>query len=303
MERKNYDVIIIGGGIAGMTAAIYCARANLSTLILEQKTLGGLVNSTWKIENFPSLKSVGGMDLMEMVREQVEYNGADIEEATEVESFDFNGQTKEIVTFDGAFTARAVIVATGREPRRLPIKTDCEQIHYCAICDGSLYKGKKVLVVGGGNAGVEESIYMCNLGVAHITIIEQLERLFANEASQREMEKYPIESHVLTSVRGLIEENGKLKGAVLVNGDGEPREIQVDGIFVYMGQDPQTDLFSGVLEMEKGYIVGGEDMETNVPGVFVAGDVRTKKIRQITTAMNDGTIAAISADSYIRTLD
>ena len=179
------DILIIGGGIGGMTAALYAARANLSVRIVEKEVCGGLVNWTHTVENVPSYKSIHGMDLMTACREHVESLGVAIEEVNEVEEVRLDGQPKEIRTSEGdSFTADVVIIATGRKPIPLPVETAFEKVHYCSVCDGTAYKDKDVLVVGGGNSAFDEGLYLLNLGVAELTVVEIMDRFFAAEATQ-----------------------------------------------------------------------------------------------------------------------
>lgn len=303
MENKT-DIIILGGGIAAMTAAIYAARANMQTLILEKSICGGLVNTTYCIENFPSQPHISGQDLMEKVRDQVEDMGVDIREVIEVDRLSLEGPQKHVETDEGTFTAPVVILATGRKPRELQMGTECEQIHYCAICDGSGYKDKNVLVVGGGNSGIEESIYLLSLGVKHITIIEQMDRLFASEQAQKDLlgHEGQVDIHTSTIIDSFDIKNNKLTGVSIKDTNTKKTaELNIDGIFVYMGHETETALFKEAVTLNKqGYIEAGVDMSTNIPGVFAAGDIVWKKYCQITTAMNDGTIAALSAAEYIR---
>lgn len=298
---NNYDLIIIGGGIAGMTAAIYAARANTNTLLLEKSVCGGLVNSTHVVENFPSYQKINGMDLMEKVRDHVEAVGVTVIEVVEVEDLMLQGEMKIVTTDEGQFSAPAVILASGREPRKLPIESELEQIHYCAICDGTGYKDKDVLVVGGGNSGVDESLYMISLGVKSILLIEEFDRLFASEATCDQLKNCKnVEIRTSTKIDTLVGE-ARLEGVVLRNvTDDSLQEIPADGIFVYIGQDPQTGQYRGQVELDTiGYINVDQDMRTSLPGVFAAGDVIQKKYRQITTAMGDATIAALSAVEYL----
>ncbi|SMC99454.1 thioredoxin reductase (NADPH) [Desulfocicer vacuolatum DSM 3385] len=302
--QDNYDIIILGGGIAGMTAAIYAARANLKTVILEKSVCGGLVNTTYCLENFPSQPGIGGMDLMEKVRDQVTSMGVEIREVIEVDGLSLDASQKEVKTDEGTLKAPVVILATGRRPRQLPLDTDCESIHYCAICDGSGYKGKRVLVVGGGNSGIEESDYLLSLGVSHITIVEQMDRLMASAQAQEELLKHKGRVDIFTSteIQSLDEENDRLKGVTLRHRDtGEITSFPMDGIFVYMGHETQVELFQDQLPLNShGYINVAPDMGTGLAGVYAAGDIVNKKYYQITTAMNDATVAALSAAEYLR---
>lgn len=298
---SEYDLIIVGGGIAGMTAAIYAARANLRTLLLEKMVCGGLVNTTHVVENFPSYPSINGMDLMEKVRNHVDTLGVTVTEVVEIESLDLQGKLKSIGTDEGRFQAPAIILATGRTPKKLPIDTEFEQIHYCAICDGSPYRGRDVLVVGGGNSGVDESLYLLSLGVRNLLLIEEFDRLLASEMACSQLKSHAnVEIMTSTRIQELKGAN-RLDSVVLYDAAANTTcERKADGIFVYIGQDPQTEMFEGLIALsEAGYIVAGENMETNLPGVFAAGDVINKKYRQITTAMNDGTIAALAAAKFI----
>ena len=179
------DILIIGGGIAGMTAALYAARANLSVRIVEKEVCGGLVNWTHTVENVPSYKSIHGMDLMTACREHVESLGVAIEEVNEVEEVRLDGQPKEIRTSEGdSFTADVVIIATGRKPIPLPVETAFEKVHYCSVCDGTAYKDKDVLVVGGGNSGFDESLYLAGLGVRSVHIVEMFPACAAAQSTQ-----------------------------------------------------------------------------------------------------------------------
>jgi len=299
--QTDYDLIVLGGGIAGMTAAIYAARANLNTLLLEQRVCGGLVNTTHVVENFPSYPSINGMDLMEKVRDHVDALGVTICEVVEIESLDLEGETKCFTTDEGRFCAPATVLATGRKPKTLPLETDCEQIHYCAICDGSAYTGKDVIVVGGGNSGVDESLYLLSLGVNRIVVVEEFDRLLASEKACRQLQaRSNVE--IMTSTRiTRIRSNERLETVTLQNTVDETTiEKPADGVFVYIGQAPQTDLFHGQIELDgDGYIPVNADMQTSAAGVFAAGDVIQKRYRQITTAMGDATVAALSAVGYL----
>lgn len=309
---EHVDMIIVGGGIAGMTAAIYAQRANLKTLILESNICGGLVNSTYVVENVPSHKAIHGMDLMEQVREQAEALGARIEEACTVTAYELHGNPKRLATDIGDFTASAVLLSTGRKPLPLLLdgpngkeEADCEQVHYCAICDGAPYKGKRVLVVGGGNSGFDEALFLMNLGIKELTLVEVMPRFFAAQSAQEQLLARPgTRAMHSTKVKELHQENGTLCAVSLENVNTQSVEkIEVEGIFVFMGQSPNTEPFKDSITLDtQHYILTNDDMETNIPGVYGVGDVRQKKFRQITTAMSDGTIAALNAERYIRSL-
>ena len=283
---------------------MYGARAGLKAVVLEQHTCGGLANWAVEIENFPSHEKISGQELMTRIKSQAAKLNVSLREIVEIQEISIGEQLKLIKTDEDTLQAKTVIVATGREPIRLPVEENSDHIHYCAICDGTAYRGKDVLVVGGGNSGVCDALYLLNQGVHGITLIEQEDRLFAAKKSQEALLAWQ-QVTVLTStdICGLNIDGKCHRVTLKDNRTGACREIEVTGIFVYIGQTPNTGMFKGVLKMdEQGYILGDENMHTNIAGVFVAGDVRKKKYRQLTTAMNDGTIAALEAEEYIRSL-
>ncbi len=311
-----YDIIILGGGIAGMTAAIYAARANLKVVIIEKEVCGGLVNSTFQVENFPSYIAINGMELMEKVLVQAEKLGVTVEQVAEIVKIDLDDKQKTIETEDALYTGKTVILATGRQPIRLEIESDLEQIHYCSVCDGTAYKGKRVLVVGGGNSGFDEALYLLSLGVKELTLIEVADRFFASGIAQKKLAA--IEGVTTMTSTYIKEIKGKtldilltecesiseptLKSVLLENTvTGSTEELSVDGIFVFMGQKPNTDTLPETIDLDTaGYILADSNMSTNLVGVFAAGDVIQKSYRQITIAMSDATIAALEAEKYIR---
>lgn len=302
-EEHTTDLVIIGGGPAGMTAAIYAARANLSTVLLEQGSCGGLVNSTYTVENFPSYVSIHGMELMEKMHDHMDHLGVTVEEVCEIERLELKGDVKIIETDEAVYSAGAVIFATGRRPIPLDVPTECEQVHHCAICDGGPYKGRRVLVVGGGNSAFDESLYMLGIGIEHITLVEQMDRFFAAEQTRDQLlSSGRVDARTSTKVVDLKLTDGALSAAILENtGTGEQEEVAVDGVFVFLGQSPNNELFKDVIELtDRGYIPADSNMGTGIPGVFSAGDINDKAWRQITTAMSDGTVAALSAERYIR---
>ena len=302
-EERIYDLVILGGGPAGMTAAIYAARAKLKTIILESNITGGLVNATYTVENFPSYPSIHGMDLMEKFRAHVDSLEVEVEEVCEIDRLELGGPFKRVVTDEGTYAGRAIILATGRKPIPLATPTPSEQVHWCAICDGMAYVGKRVLVVGGGNSAFDESLYMLSIGIEHITLVEEMPRYFAAQATQERLFSCgKAVGHTSTKVADLIVENDVLKGAVLKHTEsGDTSTVEVDGVFVFLGQHPNNELFKDQLELtEQGYIRPGQDMGTGIPGVYSAGDINDKPFRQITTAVSDGTIAALAAERYIR---
>jgi len=285
-----------------MTAAIYAARANLKVAVVERQICGGLVNSTHVIENFPSYKSIHGMELMEKVQDQILELGVHVEQVAEIASLKLGNRLKTVETDEFIYTAPAVILATGREPIRLTHLDECEQVHYCSICDGPAYKGKRVIVIGGGNAGFDETLYLLSLGVQHATIVEMMDNCAADQATQEEIAgRENTEVLTGTQVKEIQQPNGRLATASLEHiQEGGLDSVPVDGLFVFVGQRPNTEMFDGSVDLSpNGYILADGDMKTNLPGVFAAGDVVEKKYRQITTAMSDGTIAALSAGAFL----
>ena len=304
-ERQQFDMVVIGGGIAGMTAAVYAARANRSCIVLESNITGGLANSTYLVENYPSYTEIHGMELMQRLRDQVDNLGVPVEEVCEIEKIDLFSTLKTVETDDVVYEAKAIILATGRKNIPLELPRECDQVHHCAICDGAPYKGKKILVVGGGNSAFDESLYLLQLGVSHLTIVEKMDRYFAAQTVQDDLLKRDnVKGYLSSEVKDVVLEDDKLKAAVLHNtATGEDTTVEVDGIFVFLGQLPNSELFADAIKLDKvGYIIADADMRTNLPGVFSAGDINAKTYRQLTTAAADGTIAALSADRYLRTV-
>ena len=412
--EKHVDLVIVGGGPAGMTAAVYAAQANLSTVILEESVTGGLVNSTHTVLNFPSYPRIHGMELMEKMREHVDSLSVPVEEICEIEALSLEGKLKTVETDEEIFRSKAVILATGRKPVAIDLPTECDDMHYCAICDGGAYKGKRVLVVGGGNSAFDESLYLLQIGVSHLTIVETESRFFAAESTQQQLltddrvtprtgtklvdlcleegrlagaviedlatGRKPVaidlptecddmhycaicdggaykgkrvlvvgggnsafdeslyllqigvshltivetesrffaaestQQQLLTDDRvtprtgtklvDLCLEEGRLAGAVIEDlASGNRETLPMDGVFVFLGQTPNNESFKDQVALsEKGYILAGADMGTNIPGVYGVGDINEKVFRQITTAMGDATVAALSVERYIRNL-
>lgn len=300
---KTFDLLILGGGPAGMTAAIYAARANMAAAVVDSNLCGGQVNFTYVVENFPSHKSIHGIDLMQRITDQIEALGVVVDQAAEVIRLGLKGAVKQVETEEVLYRAPALILATGQRPVPLEINTgDVQQVHYCAICDGPPYKGRRVLVVGGGNTGFDTAYYLHSLGVEHIYLIEKMDRFVAAELTQEKL--LSCKNVTVAKLTSLVEVIGqdKLTAVRLENTDtGETQVVPMDGIFVCMGQRPNHRLFADVVAVDdRGYVITSLDMETNVAGVFAAGDIRQKKYRQVTTAMADGTIAALAAERFVR---
>lgn len=305
-ERRIKDVIIIGAGMAGLTAALYAGRSNLSTLVLENAIVGGQISNAVGIENYPGLLNVSGSDLIATVQQQAENAGAEVDEFDMIERVDLKGTPKIVETQSCIYEAKAVIITSGMERRKLPLKEEPKYsgrgVHYCELCDGHMYQGKTIAVMGGGNAAVDAAnfltkyaseLYLIHRSALRADKISQ-DKLYANSKVKVLLE---------TEVRALHGE-GKLTSITIYDkAKGEERELPVDAIFVNIGVVPNTHLFEGQVKMtESGRILAGEDCRTNLPGVFAAGDVREKEIRQLTTAAADGTTAALLAEKYIESL-
>lgn len=301
--ETSFDLVIVGGGIAGMTAAIYAAKANLEAIILDKEICGGLANFTHSIENFPSYPCINGMELMARVKAQVEELGVKIEEISDVTAVELSSAVKRIITPEQRFRAKSVILATGRVPIKLSIETDWQDhIHYCSVCDGAGYNGKDLIVIGGGNSGFDECLYLVDLGVHSIVIIESAEACLAAEGTQARAAgtgKITVRTGLEVSA---IAPKGE-RGSIIARNcrSGSVEEFVADGVFVFMGQRPNTGMLEGVIDLDPcGYIRTDSLMATSCPGVFAAGDVVVKKYRQLTTAMSDGTIAALEAVKFVR---
>ena len=303
-EIKELDLIIIGGGPAGLTAAIYAGRAKLNTLLLENKILGGQVRNSFTIENYPGFKSIQGGKLADLFQEQAAEFGAVIDEFDLIEKIDLSEEEKVIETETFIYKPKAVIIATGAVPRKLPIKGEKnfagKGIHYCAVCDGAMYEGKNIAVVGGGNAALEEALFLTKFA-EKVYLIRRYNYFKGEQSVIDEVFNHPKIEVLLNEE--VIEAKGQdfLNSVVLKNTlDGIVSELKVDSVFGYIGTEPKTEEVKKYLNInEQGYIITNEDMETNIKGVYAAGDVREKKYRQITTAVSDGTIALLNAEKYI----
>ena len=301
---KVYDMIIIGGGPAGYTAALYGARAGLSTLIIEKMTIGGQMTETGGIDNYPGFdQGIDGITLGMKMQSGAERFGAETI-YDEVVAVRLNEKIKEIDTaFSGTISGRTVIVATGAGPRKLGLPGEEDMIgqgiHYCAHCDGRFYKGKTVAVIGGGNTAVGDALYLSNLA-DKVYLIHRRDSFRASSVMVDSLAKADNIELVLSSVPSELLIDDGLQGVKVKNGDGSERDILCDGIFVSIGRIPATSLFEGVVSLDsQGYIIAGEDTKTSILGVFAAGDVRTKALRQVITAAADGAVAAHEVGEYL----
>lgn len=298
---KQVDVVIIGAGPAGLTASIYATRANLKTLVIDNQAPGGQVNLTGAIDNYPGLPNVSGFELSEKMYAHAESLGAEFlfDNITEMK---LDGKIKTIKTeYSGDVEARAVIIATGASPRRLAAKNadkfEGHGLGYCATCDGAFAKGKEVAVVGGGNAAAEEVLYLSRIA-SKVHVFHMLGDFQCNKLLENELYKTSnVEIHLNTTVEEVLGDK-KIEGA-RVKENGIEKTYDIQGLFVSIGRVPSATLFADIEKDKFGYILANEDLSTNIAGVFVAGDVRQKMLRQIVTATADGAIAATSASKYL----
>ena len=307
MEKREYDVAVIGGGPAGYTAALYCARSGMKTAVLEKLSAGGQMSATDRIDNYPGFgEGIDGFELGERMRSGAEKSGAEtIYEEAAALSVGGDGK-KKILTRSGGIAASAVIAAVGARARELGLPGERSLvgrgIAYCAACDGARYKGKRVVVVGGGNTAVGDALYLSGI-CEKVTLVHRRDSLRAPAARLKELEAHGVEV-VWNSLPSALLYGDRLTGVRLRDvRTGEEREISCDGLFAAIGRTPETELFKGILTLDEGgYIVADETTRTNVPGVFAAGDARTKPVRQIVTAAADGAVAAHFAEQYLRSL-
>ena len=301
---KIYDTIIIGGGPAGYTAALYAVRSGLSTLVLEKFSPGGQMTQTAQIDNYPGVhEGIDGFTLGYQMQLGAHRFGAETVQ-TEVLSVDLKADPKVITTDMGKYRAKTVIIATGADHKHLGVEGENELIGrgvgYCAACDGMLYRGKTVAVVGGGNTAAADALFLSRV-CAKVYLIHRRDALRASKIYHEPLENTGNIQILWNATVEALHRDQKLTGATLRQvKTGETVELPLDGLFVSVGQAPNTALFKGQLDLdEAGYIVSGESTETNIPGVYAAGDVRTKELRQVVTAAADGAVAAHMAEGYL----
>ena len=304
-----FDTIILGGGPAGMSAGIYCARGNLKTAIIDISMFGGAPTNYLEIENYPGFSSIEGWELSEKFEEHLDKFNVQKFPMLEISKVDLVSDIKTIETLDGKkFSAKTVILATGAHPQKLGVKGENENIghgvSYCAVCDGAFYKDKVVAVVGGGNAAVEEAGYLTRFA-SKVYIIHRRDELRADKIVQERAFKNPKIEFVWNSVVDEIISDGMVNGVQLRNTKtSEITKLDVQGVFVYIGFTPNVDLFNGQIEQDKnGFIVTDNNMRTSVFGVYAIGDVRQTPLRQVITAVADGAIAGVSAVKYVEELE
>ncbi|WP_029699452.1 thioredoxin-disulfide reductase [Clostridium sp. Ade.TY] len=306
-QVKNIDLIIIGGGPAGLTAAIYGSRARLDLLLLEDKIVGGQVRNSYMVENYPGFKKISGAELSDIMQQQAEELGTNIDEFDIIENVKFDENEKIVETEEFIYKPKAVIIATGASPKKLPIKNEekfsGKGVHYCAVCDGAMYQDKVIAIVGGGNTALEEAIFLTNFA-KKVYIIRRYDYFRGEKAVLEEVEKNEKIEILYNEDLIAVEGNDFVEKGIIKNTlTGEEKEIKIEAVFGSIGHDPMVNLFKDYINLSKGnYIITDENMRTNIPGVYAVGDVRDKEYRQITTAVADGTIAALEAEKYIKKL-
>ncbi len=301
---KAYDMVIIGGGPGGYTAALYAARAGFRTIVLEKLSAGGQMALTQQLDNYPGFEDgTDGFELAEKMQRQAEKFGAETEYA-EVIGLDLHGFPKVIETSEGTFYGKTVVIATGANPRELGVPKERELVNrgiaYCAACDGMAYRGKTVVVVGGGNSAAADALLLSRIA-KKVILVHRRDTLRATKIYHDALfSAENLEFRWNSEVAELLHRE-KLTGIRLRNNlTGEDAVLDCDGVFISVGRKPATDLVKGQLELDNaGYIIAGESTETNIPGVYAVGDVRTKKLRQVVTAVADGAVAVHMAEEYL----
>lgn len=299
-----YDLLIIGSGTAGLTAAIYGKRAGLSTLLLEKAPMsGGQILNTYEVDNYPGLMGITGFDMGMKFREHAEGMGAEFAEE-EVQEIRTTDAGKEVVTDKGVHQARAVIIATGATHAKLGVPGEEELggmgVSYCATCDGAFFRKKTVVVAGGGDVAVEDAIFLAR-GCKKVYVVHRRDSLRAAKRLQEKLFALPNVEVLWDTVLEKIQGQAQVKSVFLQNvKTKEKRELETEGVFIAVGIRPSSEVFSSYIKCdEKGYIVAGEDCRTNIEGIFAAGDVRTKALRQVVTAAADGANAVASVQQYL----
>lgn len=305
MEQLKFDTIILGGGPAGLSAAIYAARGAVSTAIIDINMLGGQPSNYLELENYPGFQIVGGYDLMEKFEEHADKFGVQKFPMQEIENVDL--KNKIIKTKEYEFIAKTIIIATGAQPMKLNVAGEKEfvgrGVSYCAVCDGAFYKNKVVAVVGGGNAAVEEAMYLTKFA-DKVYVIHRRDELRADKIVQERAFKNEKLEFIWDTVVKEIKGDALVTNVVLENvKTKEITNLPVNGVFPYIGMSPNAELFSGQLQQDaRGFIITDETMSTSIEGVFAVGDVRTTPLRQVVTAAADGAVGAVYAVKYLETV-
>lgn len=307
MDSQSFDLVVVGAGPAGLTAALYARRAGKSVMVLEKDTFGGQITHSPKVENYPGFSAISGNEFAEKLMDQVLSLGANIDVDSVTDITDC-GDCKKITTERCVYEAKAVIVAAGSKHRQLGLPGENDLIgsgvSYCVLCDGAFFAGREVAVIGGGNTALQEAVLLAET-CKKVTVIQNLAFLTGEASLTQNLAARTNVDYIYNSiVAGLEAQNGELVALTLKDtADGKESRFPVNGVFVAIGQVPENEPFHNVCNLdERGYIVAGEDCLTCTPGVFVAGDCRTKNVRQITTATGDGAAAALAACRFIESL-
>jgi len=302
--ENAFDVVIIGGGPAGLSAALYAARGKLKTLVIERARFGGQATTTEELENYPgSVEHPTGPKIMERMKEQAESFGAGFQ-MDDVIRIEADGEIKKVVGRNKTYEAKAVIIATGAQPKLLGVPGEMEfrgkGVSYCATCDADFFTDLDVVVVGGGDSALQEAIYLTKFAES-VTVIHRRDEFRAAKVLQEKAFNNPKIKFILNATVEKIDGEGIVERVIIKDlKTGETKEVPTNGVFVFVGTEPMTAFVKGLVEMdEKGYIITDEEMRTNVEGIFAAGDCRKKPLRQVVTAAADGAIAAVSAEKYI----
>ncbi|HIX24902.1 MAG TPA: thioredoxin-disulfide reductase [Candidatus Lachnoclostridium avicola] len=301
-----YDTVIIGSGPAGLAAAIYAERAELNAIVIEKNVVsGGQVLTTYEVDNYPGVQGIGGYDLGMKFREHADSLGAEFVE-DEVVRVETDGAVKKVVCTGNTYETKTVIIATGASHRKLGVPGEEELagmgVSYCATCDGAFFRGKTTAVIGGGDVAIEDAIFLARL-CKKVYVVHRRDELRGAKSLQKKLFSLDNVEMVWDSVAQRIEGENKVERLVVSNvKTGETRELELQGVFVAVGISPNSEVFQGTVEMENGYIKAGEDCATSCPGIFAAGDVRTKNLRQIVTAVADGANAVTGVERYLTEL-
>jgi thioredoxin reductase (NADPH) len=304
-ESKIYDLIILGAGPAGISAAIYAARGMIECLLLEKMTTGGQLNLTQDIENYPGYLTVKGFELIEKFQEQLNKHNIPVKQFQEVQSINLTDTIKTVTTIEQIYKAKTIIISTGANPKKLNITGEKEYtgrgVSYCAVCDGAFFKDKDICVIGGGNSAAEEGLYLTRFARS-VTIIHRRDQLRASRLYQQKLFQHPKLHFLWDTIPLEIQGDEKgVKNIVVKNvKTNDISNYNISGVFPYVGTTPNTDHFKDQIELDdRGYLLCKEDMSTSIPGVFGAGDVRNTPLRQIVVSASDGAIAATSAIKYL----
>ncbi len=305
MRKYDFDVIILGGGPAGLTAGIYLSRARIDTVILNEGTVGGQTVLTHQIENYPGIENINGYQLARTMKNQAIKFGCEVRSNVKVTAVDFQGKIKTVeINNKETYKAKAVIIASGGRSKTLNVpgedKFKGHGISYCATCDGDFFTGQNIIVVGGGNSALEEAVALTKYA-ASVTVVHQFDHFQAFPHAVKEAKENPKINFIMESEITEFLGDEKLEAVKIIDKkSGEISEMKIDGVFILIGYIPNTEKFKGIIELnEKEEIIVDEDLRTNIEGVYAAGDSIHKKYRQITTAVADGTVAALNVIEYL----